>query len=43
MDVRNPEDHEKIVKKVMNQEGQLDCYVNNAGYSKGVLPFASSP
>ena len=34
MDVRNPIDHKLIVEKVIEENGQLDCYINNAGFSK---------
>ena len=34
MDVRNKEDHLRLVKTALDRTGQLDCYVNNAGYSE---------
>ena len=34
MDVRNSIDHKLIVEKVIEENGQLDCYINNAGFSK---------
>ena len=36
MDVRNYNDHIKLAKKAIALTGNLDCYINNAGYSKWV-------
>lgn len=33
MDVRNEEDHVKLVSLAKKKNGRVDCYVNNAGYS----------
>ena len=34
VDVKNTEDHIKLVKTALEWTGKLDCYVNNAGYSE---------
>jgi 3-oxoacyl-[acyl-carrier protein] reductase/meso-butanediol dehydrogenase/(S,S)-butanediol dehydrogenase/diacetyl reductase len=34
IDVKNKEDHIKLVKTAFDWTGKLDCYINNAGYSE---------
>jgi 3-oxoacyl-[acyl-carrier protein] reductase/meso-butanediol dehydrogenase/(S,S)-butanediol dehydrogenase/diacetyl reductase len=34
IDVKNKEDHIKLVKTALEWTGKLDCYINNAGYSE---------
>jgi NAD(P)-dependent dehydrogenase (short-subunit alcohol dehydrogenase family) len=34
IDVKNKEDHIKLVKTALEWTGRLDCYINNAGYSE---------
>jgi NAD(P)-dependent dehydrogenase (short-subunit alcohol dehydrogenase family) len=34
IDVKNKEDHIKLVKSALEWTGKLDCYINNAGYSE---------
>ena len=34
IDVRNREDHLKLVKAALDWNGKLDCYINNAGFSE---------
>lgn len=34
IDVRNRDDHLKLIDKALNLSGSLDCYINNAGFSE---------
>ena len=34
IDVKNKEDHKKLTDEAIRWTGQLDCYINNAGYSE---------
>jgi len=34
IDVTNPESHEQLVNKAIDQTGNLDVYINNAGFSE---------
>jgi len=34
IDVKNREDHLKLVKAAIDWNGTLDCYINNAGFSE---------